>query len=165
MADNLNNGINPGFAFLMMAASGLNAAYPELNLPAYLNDAGRAAFTDLTSGKTCVNQALATYAFGTISKYTTSNPLARPDWLARVNQQKLGLIKPSAPVYLYHGLQDEFIPYSQAVQLKTDWCKLGQKIEFGTFLGDHITTFAAGETDAENYLSDRFAGKAAPSSC
>ncbi len=154
---------NVGFAYLMMAASGLNAAYPELKLSTYLNDAGRAAITDLQT--TCVNQALVTYAGKQISELTVKNPLDQPNWQARVAQQKLGLIRPSQPVFLYHGLQDEFIPFSQAVQLKKDWCTLGQRVAFGTFFGDHISTFLAGEVDAENYLAARLAGKPAPSSC
>lgn len=165
VADNLNNGINPGFAFLMMAAGGLDAAYPELNLQKYLNAAGRAALVDLSTGDTCVNQAISRYAFGTISRFTTTNPLDRPDWQARIDRQKIGRIRPSAPVLLYHGLQDEFIPLSQAVELRKDWCARGQRITFKGYLGDHFTTFVTAQVDAENFLADRLADRPAPSSC
>jgi predicted esterase len=68
-------------------------------------------------------------------------------------------------VFLYHGMQDEFLPYRQAVQLRKDWCARGQRIAFEAFLGDHISTFLAGQVDAQAYLADRFAGRRAPSSC
>lgn len=162
VAGALNKG--PGFAYLMMAASGLSTAYPELNLASYLNDKGRAALVDLQENK-CVNDALLSYAFGSIDQYTTANPLDNPQWQKRIAEQKIGTTKPSAPVFLYHGFQDEFIPWKQADQLRKDWCSLGASVKMNSYLGEHISTFLSGASDAQTFLADRLAGRTVSSSC
>lgn len=154
VAKNLDGGL--GFAFLGMSAVGLNAAYPELNLDRYLTAAGRSAMADAAT--MCVGEALATYGGRSIADYTTTNPLNRPDWSARVDEQKLGRIAPQVPVFLAHGLQDEFIPYDQAVQLRRDWCAAGARVHWQDFVGEHASTMLAMQPDALAFIQAGFAG-------
>jgi hypothetical protein len=153
----------PGFGFLLMAAAGLNNAYPELKVKSYLNEAGKQALAD--AGSKCMIEMLTTYAGKKTSDYTTKDPLAQPDWQARIAQQKLGLVAPRVPVYLNHAAQDEFIPFSQAKQLKKDWCARGAKVDWGEFTGEHVTTYLASQPDAQDFLTARFAGKATANDC
>lgn len=161
VAGNLDGG--SGFAFLGMSALGLDAAYPELKLDSYLTPTGRTALGD--ANRMCVWEALPAYAGKRIAEYTTTNPLTRPDWQARIDQQKLGRIAPRAPVFLAHGLQDEFIPYPQAVQLAKDWCAAGAAVHWQDFVGEHLSTMAAMQNDALDFVADRFAGRAVRSTC
>ena len=119
VATYLNGSGNFFFTFLAFAAVGLNSAYPELNLDSYLNQTGKDLMAQ--GRNACLIDGLALGAGKNIAAVTTSDPLATPQWQARVAQQKLGTTAPQVPVYLYHGVLDEIIPYDQAVELRTDW--------------------------------------------
>jgi hypothetical protein len=160
VADSLDGGI--GFGFLLLSALGLDAAYPELNLPAYLDDKGRTLYD--TQQDACVD-AVFGYAFGHIADYTTTNPLTTPAWRARLAENKLGAHRPAAPVFLFHGSADEIIPLSQARALRRTYCAAGVDVTWATYLGEHVTTLAFSAGDVVRYLGDRFAGKPARSNC
>ncbi|WP_410671725.1 lipase family protein [Amycolatopsis sp. cmx-4-68] len=160
VAKSLDGGI--GFGFLLLSALGLDAAYPELDLPGYLNDRGRTLYE--TQQDACVD-AVFGYAFGHIADYTTSNPLTTAKWQARLAENELGAHPPKAPIFLFHGSADEIIPLSQAQTLRREYCAAGVAVTWGTYLGEHVTTMAFSAGDVVNYLGDRFAGKPARSSC
>jgi hypothetical protein len=160
VAKSLDGGI--GFGFLLLSALGLDAAYPELDLPAYLNERGRTLYA--TQQDACVD-AVFGYAFGHIADYTTANPLTTPKWQARLAENELGARPPKAPVFLFHGSLDEIIPLSQARTLRREYCAAGVPVTWGTYVGEHVTTLAFSAGDVVNYLGDRFAGKPARSNC
>ncbi|ASF13119.1 lipase [Nocardia brasiliensis] len=73
---------------------------------------------------------------------------------------------PIAPVLIYHALNDEFAPVDSARSLAEKYCAAGtpvQRVE--NPLGEHGTEAAAGLPAALTYLSDRFSGRPAPSTC
>ncbi|HVK24182.1 MAG TPA: lipase family protein [Actinokineospora sp.] len=150
-----------GFGLLLFAAVGLDAAYPELDLESYLNDAGRKEFADREK---CVADFLP-YIGKRISDYTTHNPLAEPDWQARLAENKLGARVPGAPIFLYHGLIDELVPFAQADALHREYCAKGVAVKWGVHVGEHLSAFASGRADAVGFLADRFAGKPVSRSC
>ncbi|MEU7530937.1 lipase family protein [Saccharothrix sp. NPDC042600] len=160
VARHLEGGV--GFGFLLLAAFGLDSAYDELDLPAYLNEKGRTVYA--TQQDACVD-AVFGYAFGRIADYTTSNPLSRPDWQARLAENRLGAHPPTAPVYLYHGLVDEIIPLAQAQTLRREYCAAGVDVTWGVFLGEHVTTLVSAAGGVVSYLADRFAGKPPRTNC
>ena len=152
-----------GFGFLAAAAAGFDAAYPELDLNRYLNAAGRRAFAD--NADRCVAEVVAAFAFHRISEYTTSNPMDRPDWRARLTENSLGAVAPAAPIYLYHGLFDEILPYAQAAALWKTYCGKGGKVTFQMLLDDHVSGLLGGQAAAAQFLVDRIAGKPAAGNC
>lgn len=160
VAANLDGGV--GFGFLLLASLGLDAAYPELDLPGYLNDRGRRLYA--TQQDACVD-AVFGYAFGHIADYTTSNPLTTAKWQARLAENELGARPPQAPVFLFHGRLDEIIPLSQAQTLRREYCAAGVDVMWRSYLGEHVTTLAFSAGDVVQYLADRFAGKPAHSDC
>jgi secretory lipase len=160
VAKSLDGGI--GFGFLLLSALGLDAAYPELDLPAYLNERGRTLYE--TQQDACV-EAVFGYAFGHIADYTTANPLTTPKWQARLAENELGARPPKAPVFLFHGTLDEIIPPAQAQTLRREYCAAGVDVTWGSYVGEHVTTLAFSAGDVVNYLGDRFAGKPARSNC
>lgn len=153
-----------GFGFLAFAAVGLDAAYPDLKLDSFLNDTGRQQLSDAKKNA-CVAELLLNYSFKKISDYTTSNPLATPQWQARLAQNKLGANPPRVPVFQYHASTDEIVNTPQAETLHRTYCAAGVREQWKTYISDHATGIFAGNADAHQWIVNRFTGAAAPSNC
>ncbi|WP_424185338.1 lipase family protein [Actinokineospora sp. G85] len=153
-----------GFGFLAFAALGLDSAYPELGLDSYLNDTGR---KELGAAKdnACVLELLANYPFKKISDYTTSNPLDDPKWQARLAENKLGQNPPRVPVFQYHAAFDEIVNTPQGDALHKSYCASGVKVQWNTYVAEHLSGIFAGNADASTWIKNRVEGKAAPSNC
>lgn len=158
-----NNG-SYGSGLIFMAAAGQDAAFPELKLDSYLNPAGKLLVGAMKDN--CVAIDSIAGSFKRISDLTTRNPLAQPDWQARLNQSKLGRTAPAAPVFQYHALADELIPYSVGSRLRSDWCARGANLEFDTiWIGEHVSGVITQSLAAGNWLADRFAGRTPHPNC
>ncbi|MFG2879364.1 lipase family protein [Streptomyces sp. NPDC048337] len=158
-----NNG-SYGSGLIFMAAAGQDAAFPELKLDSYLNPAGKALVAGMKEN--CVAIDAIAGSFKRISDLTTRDPLAQPDWQARLNQSRLGRTAPAAPVYQYHALGDELIPYGVGRQLRSDWCAKGANLEFDTiWVGEHVSGVITHSLAVGNWLADRFAGRPTHANC
>ncbi|MCX4780306.1 lipase family protein [Streptomyces sp. NBC_01264] len=158
-----NNG-SYGSGLIFMAAAGQDAAFPELKLDSYLNPAGKVLVGAMKDN--CVAIDAIAGSFKRISDLTTRNPLAQPDWQARLNQSKLGRTAPAAPVFQYHALGDELIPYAVGSRLRSDWCARGTNLEFDTiWIGEHVSGVITQSPAAGNWLADRFAGRSTHPNC
>ncbi|MFD9370423.1 lipase family protein [Streptomyces sp. NPDC060020] len=158
-----NNG-SYGSGLIFMAAAGQDAAFPELKLDSYLNPAGRQLVAGMKEN--CVAIDAIAGSFKRISDLTTRDPLAQPDWRARLDQSRLGRTAPAAPVYQYHALADELIPYGVGRRLRSDWCARGANVEFDTvWVGEHVSGVITHSLAAGNWLADRFAGRATHANC
>lgn len=84
-------------------------------------------------------------------------------------QQTMGVsanITPTAPVYMYHAVPDEVIPYSNASTLYHAWCGYGAEVNFVTFAnGGHLTTEILGFPGAFDFVKKAFAGNVGFSGC
>ncbi|MDZ7731832.1 MAG: lipase family protein [Acidimicrobiia bacterium] len=152
---------SPFVALALMAALGLDGAYPELDLDSYLNARGQELVQ--TSQDLCLVDvdgftALVDTAFSDIDDYTTTNPLDTAPWQARLDEIRLGDTAPNAPVYQYHGVVDEIVPYGQARQLRRDWCDEGATVTWSTLPGEHVLGMAEGLPLALAWMEARFAG-------
>ncbi len=163
VADNINGTI--WFAFLAGSAEGFSTVYPSLDLNSELTPAGRTAMAQLET--MCQAQGLLTYAGKKIQDYTVGgiNPMTEPRWEAVLNANNLGAMKPAVPLYEYHGLLDEIIPYGVERTLHAQYCAMGVKTKLTGYLGDHILTQILAQADVVNWLSARVAGAPAPSNC
>jgi pimeloyl-ACP methyl ester carboxylesterase len=164
VAANLNGPGNFWFTFLAFAAVGLNSAYPELNLDSYLNQTGRDL---MNAGRSaCLVDGLLLGAGKHIEDLTTTNPLNNPAWQARINQQKLGSVGPQVPVFAYHGVLDEIIPYAQATALRDAWCARGTKVQWTDYVfADHLLGVFTGGGDVVNWLNARFTNQPLTPTC
>ncbi|GHG75931.1 lipase family protein [Streptomyces griseocarneus] len=157
-----NGGIGAGL--VLMAAAGQNAAYPELGLDRYLNAKGR-SYVDFMK-KHCVAVDAVAGLFKRISDVTVTNPLQEADWQRALRASDLGTHAPDHPVYLYHGVIDELIPYGVGKQLRADWCAKGATVQWKSLpLGEHVLGVITESIPAANWLADRFAGKPAGGNC
>lgn len=158
-----NNG-SYGSGLIFMAAAGQDAAFPELKLDSYLNPAGKALVAGMKEN--CVAIDAVAGSFKRISDLTTRDPLAQPDWQARLNQSRLGGTAPAAPVYQYHALGDELIPYAVGRQLRSEWCAKGADVQWDTiWLGEHVSGVITHSLEVGNWMADRFAGRPSHPNC
>ncbi|MEQ0559788.1 lipase family protein [Amycolatopsis sp. NEAU-NG30] len=153
-----------GFGFLAFAAVGLDAAYPDLKLDSFLNATGRTQLADAKKNA-CTAELLLNYAFKKIGDFTTSNPLATPQWQARLAQNKLGAHPPRVPVFQYHASTDEIVNTPQAEALHRAYCAAGVREQWTTYPAEHATGLIAGQADAHQWIVKRFTGEPAPSNC
>ncbi|MFJ3201706.1 lipase family protein [Streptomyces sp. NPDC086989] len=158
-----NNG-SYGSGLIFMAAAGQDAAFPELRLDSYLNPAGKALVAGMKDG--CVAIDAIAGSFKRISDLTTHNPLEQPDWQARLNQSRLGRTAPAAPVYQYHAVGDELIPYAVGRQLRAEWCAKGANVEWDTvWVGEHVSGVITHSPTAGDWLADRFTNRPTHPNC
>ena len=156
--------MNDGGLFVglvLYAALGLDAAYPELRLDSFLNAKGRAAVPLMRDSCDFFSKA-----FTHVSDYVSTDPLSTPAWQARMAEQALGESEPTAPIFLYHSVSDEVVPYAQAAALRDLWCRKGVKVHWANFwFTGHVLGLIQGWPAARDYLRGRFLGFPAPTSC
>ncbi|TDD54162.1 alpha/beta fold hydrolase [Kribbella antibiotica] len=154
-----------GFGLVAAAAIGLSTAYSDVPLDNVLTAQGKELFAKIKQA--CVAEIALLAPGRKLDDFTTvPNVIKDPRWQKRLNENLLGNVKPSAPVYLYHGTADELIPYAGAVALKNRYCAAGTTLEWHVIpLGGHVVTVSLWGTNALNWLGDRFQNRPATSSC
>jgi hypothetical protein len=151
------------FAGLFLAAAiGVSREYPELL--GIFNAKGNQLIAAM--GDLCVTEE-ALYAFHSVKQYSDSpDPLNEPIAREVLGKNTMGTNAPKAPVFLYHSKFDELIPWAVGKGLKDAWCAKGTKVTFSTdYLSEHNVLAVTGGPAAVAYLSARFAGVKAPSTC
>ncbi|MGA5417126.1 lipase family protein [Streptomyces pseudogriseolus] len=160
--------------------NGFAQAAPALRdvVEANLNDAGRKALKDIST--TCVGDAILGYGFTRSTRWTKSGRsvgeiiAGEPAARAVLDDQRLGRLRPTGPVRVVTGVQDDIVPHAQARQLAVDWCEKGADVTYKAVrlpnLGDklltnHLVPLLTDQGDAVDWLADRLAGKAARSTC
>ncbi|QFZ22205.1 lipase family protein [Saccharothrix syringae] len=155
--------------FLGYALLGLDAAYPELDVPAVLNDAGRRLLAEV--GRQCTAEAVVAHAFRRSTDLTADGrPLAayltEEPYASRVEEQRIGVRTPGAPVLVVHSALDDIVPYGQGAAMVRQWCARGATVEFSTSLAPtHVGGAVAAYPEAFLWLESRFAGRPARSTC
>lgn len=148
---------------VLLASTGLTRAYPEML--SLLNDAGHDMVQRI--GDMCVGDAVSTFPFRRLNEFTTSpDPLAEPVAKAVLELNHLGRQTPKAPVFLYHSVFDELIPFASAQALHDEWCGAGGQVTlYADVLSEHSSLAVSGAPLAVNYLRSRFAGVDVPATC
>ncbi|PPJ31793.1 hypothetical protein C5E45_27230 [Nocardia nova] len=73
--------------------------------------------------------------------------------------------KSAAPLYIYHGNFDIWIPERESTDLFRTQCARGVPAVFRTYLGEHSITLFAGFPGAIDWLDQRLRGIPAPDEC
>lgn len=155
--------------FMLYAINGLYAAYPQLDVPAVLNDTGDAAFA--ATQDQCTVETVADYAFVRSSSLTVTGEsasvlLAREPYRSVVAEQQIGLRRPAAPALVVHSTLDDVVPYPQGRAMARSWCARGASVRFDTSVAPtHVGAAAAAFPAAFGWLEARFAGVPAVSTC
>ncbi|WP_086821668.1 alpha/beta fold hydrolase [Allokutzneria sp. NRRL B-24872] len=163
LAPVMNGG--PFFGLAVGVMAGYKAAYPELPYETLLNAHGRRLVEE--TSKDCVAVMVPRNAFQSFATIASvPDPLADPQWQARLAENRAGQKAPRAPVYLVHGDVDPLIPHHIAKPLLNSYCSLGARVQWRTIpLAGHITGDVVATPLAMEWLSARFAGRPATTSC
>jgi pimeloyl-ACP methyl ester carboxylesterase len=162
------------YGFVAAASLGLDTAYPELDLEVYLNQQGKTMFNSFGTKEVCLlDLALGLdYVNHSTKDFCTSDPRQTAAWQKRLDENKVGKVKILMPALLYHGTNDDVIPYKVGTGLRDSWCTLGSTVAWKEYtilsLGDwlaHLSAQSTAAPDAVQWLADRFDGKPAPSDC
>ncbi|MGC4803734.1 lipase family protein [Micromonospora sp. DT233] len=160
--------------------NGFAQSYPAVRevIEANVNATGRAALQDMST--MCVGDAILGYGFARSSRWITSGKslgeviAAAPPAQAVLDRQRIGTLKPTGPVRLASGTQDDIVPHRQSRQLAVDWCGKGGNVTYAPVvlpnLGDkiltnHLTPLITDQGDAVAWLTDRLAGRTVSANC
>jgi len=148
---------------VLLASTGLTRAYPEML--SLLNDNGRAMVKEI--GDMCVGDAVRRFPFRHLDEFTVSaDPLSEPVAVAVMAANHLGRQTPRAPVFLYHSIGDELIPFPTVQTLQADWCRGGGHVTlYADGASEHSSLAVTGAPLAVGFLKARFAGVAVPDNC
>lgn len=164
------------------ALNGIAQYEPEMQaaLVPEISDAGRATLAALSTG--CVGDAIITSgtAFTRTSAWTTTGETFAqitervPAVAAAIDEQRIGRLKPAAPVQVLTGTKDDIVAHGQAKQLAADWCAQGVNVTYvpvvqavpsgGTGL-NHLAPMITRSLPAHEWLVDRFTDRPAFSNC
>ena len=159
-----------GTAFGLDGLIGLSTAYPEeFKLAEFSNAAGLEAAGRLLGE--CAIQSLREFRDVNTDEYTIGKKsfaqieTEHPAIEKVFKEQELGTKSVPVPVYHYHGLEDEFVPVKQDVELHQKWCELGVTDDLQLYPGDHLLTDPTAIPNVIKWIEERVAGKTAPSTC
>ncbi|GLW50582.1 triacylglycerol lipase [Streptomyces sp. NBRC 14336] len=144
---------------------------------AHLTSKGRAAMTDLST--MCVGDAIFKYAGADSEDWTNDGRsiseiiAAYPNLTAFIDRQRIGKLKPQAPVRVVTGISDNLVPHGQARQLAKDWCAKGANVTYeaelipplGSSLLNHMTPLLTDQGEAVDWITDRLKGRGVSSNC
>ncbi|TQM32986.1 lipase family protein [Nocardia bhagyanarayanae] len=160
------------------AINGMLARYPDLHraVDRVTSPAGRAMLDTLSTS--CIGDVITHQPFLRTNSMTidgrslTEHLHAIPEAGPALSELRVGTMKPSTPVLITSGLNDDTVPYNQARQLAEDWCAKGATVTFRTndlppiFPGATIPNHFGpelidgfGPDNAITYLLDRLADK------
>ncbi|MCZ0911199.1 lipase [Gordonia amicalis] len=120
------------------AINGLTQRYPEVADVVHreTNASGKAALKQISTS--CIGDIIPAYGFQRTQNWTRTGEtlsavIARSPGVQKVvGEQRIGRLKPNAPVFLEGGLHDDVIPYGQVAQLAADWRAQGADVRFVT---------------------------------
>jgi hypothetical protein len=163
----INGGIGAGL--IPSALPGVLRADPALAsaLHPYITPAGQALLA--TAGSQCETTNLTSYPFLNISNYLTeplATVLAVPAVQAALAPLNLGGTAPTAPLFVYHAVNDELIAVSGVDAIVASYCAAGDSVTYyRDDFGEHVTEALAGAPDALNWITQRLDGGPVPQGC
>lgn len=157
--------------------NGVFAAYPEAEplIRSRLTGYGEDLLN--RTKEQCVTESLLTFAFHRLGEYFDGNlvELLESQALAGLlDQQRIGRLRPAAPVFIDINRFDPLVPWAGAHQLALDWCARGADVQFWTneqpplfnklVVNHGLTYFVDGERGLQ-WIADRFNGLPTTPNC
>lgn len=157
-----------GSSFLLQVVMGMDSQFPDaFDLYNLANQTGVDAMA--AASEACVFASLFDLMYVSLSDLVIGNPsldeIIDMHIYDELEAQKLGNNRIEAPVYIYHGTADEFIPLAPALELKEKYCALGVEITFGVYPGEHITTQFQAAPFVLEWFENISKGNDAPNTC
>jgi triacylglycerol lipase len=104
---------------------GIIASYPQLDQPIRATLTPRGLEMLDNTGRQCLMQTAIDYMFRHFDGWFNNDiyaAVAVDPFKGLLAAQRVGNVKPNAPVYLEHNRWDPFAPYASTVQTALDWC-------------------------------------------
>nr|WP_229742509.1 lipase family protein [Gordonia jinhuaensis] len=116
------------------AINGLEARYPQIApiIDREVNARGRAALKTVSTQ--CIVDTALTFGFQHTQSWTRSGTslaaiiAANPEIKRVVDEQRIGRLKPNAPVLVTTGVNDDVVPHGQVLQPVKDWRAQGADV-------------------------------------
>ena len=152
---------SPFFGYILMAAAGFHAAYPELDLSQVLTPKGLAAADE--AARSCTEE-VDKLRGANPDEYLKADPGAVEPFAGLLEQNTPGNIRTPLPIFVYQGEQDEQIPVVASLLLLQRTCRVGGfTLLRRTYPGaSHAGVIAVAAPDIDRWISDRLAGAPAP---
>ncbi|NDZ93223.1 lipase [Streptomyces sp. SID6673] len=170
MAEGLGyNNPHPAFGLAFAAAIGVAREYPEqIPMMKYLSPLGRQMYQGMRNA--CTNDILRLGAGHDAQQVTIGGRAIFDNKDARrvVEENSLSLYPgiPRVPIFEWHSPTDVLIPVSSIDYTINRYCRAGARVQrLLTPSPDHLSAAVIGLLPAFQYLTDRFNGAPAPSSC
>ncbi|MGI9126390.1 MAG: lipase family protein [Mycobacterium sp.] len=125
----------------------------------------------------CVPETLFNFGFHHVSEYFIADPvmlLQREPFKTILDEQRIGRLRPNAPVFLDHNRFDPLVPYGGGHQLALDWCAQGADVQMWTneeppflnklVINHALPMFVDGERGMQ-WIADRFNGLPTTPNC
>lgn len=163
--ETINGGLFAGFC--PPALIGLSTEYPELDK--MLQTAFRPGYRDrfYSSIHNCASGDLANFLGQDIFTYVTAgNSFLYNSTVQDVlNENSLGKVAPSIPLFVYHGVRDEIAPIAEVDKAVDFYCQSGARVEYSRQNSlAHLTTAVMSTQDVLNYFKRTFDGQL-PANC
>lgn len=158
---------SPYSGLVLFTAAALFSAY-DIDPTTMLNPGGLAA---LQVAESSCSPDLARLAMTPSTAWTASGEsfpalYDREPLKSAIADNRIGRLRPKAPVLITHSRQDELVPFAAGEQLARDWCARKARVTFvPTPEGAHGVAGAAHESAAASWLTQRLAGVRAPRGC
>ena len=165
VATNLDGGLFSAFAFF--ARRGLSASY-DIDLSPYPNAEGRATMEAVEQD--CVfdlfDNAFKRSEDLSVDGRPMSELMKAEPFRSVIESQRIGTVKPAAPVLVTHPALDDTIPYGVGKQLARAWCAKGANVYFSTNVAPlHVGGMVPHVAEALPFFEARFAGLPQWSNC
>ncbi len=159
---------HPGFGMAMAVALGLEREYPDrFPITENLNDRGMTLRNKLFNQ--CRRSILIDGAFNSARDITTAASLAdtpSAQQVLRENSVTFYEGVPTAPLFVWQGVNDFIAPYQPVADMVGRYCDAGATVQFRGYPGaEHFSATVLGLPEAYLWLDARFRGEEAPSNC
>ena len=159
------------------ALNSIMQSYPEAEpkIRAVLTPRGQ-DFVDKTKDQ-CVAESIAKFMFRHLQPYF-NHPipelLADPGFRGLFDLQRIGNLRPNAPVLVNSNRYDPLVPWHAAMKMSQDWCSRGVDVEFRTneqppvfnkLVINHALPMAVDGEPALQWIAARFNGEPTTPNC
>jgi pimeloyl-ACP methyl ester carboxylesterase len=151
-----------------MAWYAMTVAFPELKLSDVFTPVGVDFYAQSIKVGQCNHHMGDAYAYteGYLGPIVRTDLANQDAWSRREAQEALGVVPAKTPVAVFQGDQDTAVAPAATEAYVKSGCTAGAVIAYTAYKGvDHIRLAAKAEPDFLAWIADRFAGKAASTSC
>ncbi|WP_158894584.1 lipase family protein [Amycolatopsis anabasis] len=135
------------------------------SLFALVNDKGKALAKKYWNA--CAAQLIAENAFREIKDFVTVPDLWKdPRIIKAAQKNSIGNTAPTKPIYAFHGIFDEVIPFGQAKEMYQKWCSAGAPVKGESlFFAEHGLGVVEGFRPSYNFLTKLFDNQPVDTTC